>query len=158
VPKAAPSFEAPTPGLRRSGEVSHPTPKVGAFAPVSRQRLTRVGLALLPKPLYGAPEATGLPIEASSGGRTKFNRSRFGIPKPHVLEAACVGEAGTLVGWQIPSMEIKASGRGDYCRTKFTAHGFPRGYCMRTKSVGGFKTGDMVRAEVPNGKKVFHLV
>jgi hypothetical protein len=43
----------------------------------------------------------------------KFNRSRFGIPKTHALDAACVGEVGTLVGWQIPSMEIKASGRGD---------------------------------------------
>jgi hypothetical protein len=33
------------------------------------------------------------------------------------------------------------------------AYGFPRGYCMRTKSVCGFKTGDMVRAEVPKGKQ-----
>ena len=32
-------------------------------------------------------------------------------------------------------------------------YGFPRGYCMRTKSVRGFETGDIVRADVPNGKK-----
>jgi 5-methylcytosine-specific restriction endonuclease McrA len=38
-------------------------------------------------------------------------------------------------------------------RTKLTAHGLPRGYCMRTKSVRGLQTGDMVRDEVPTGKK-----
>jgi 5-methylcytosine-specific restriction endonuclease McrA len=103
--------------------------------------------------LYASLADTGLPVEASSGGRTKFNRSRLGIPKTHALDAACVGEVGALVGWQQPTLAIKASGRGDYCRTKLTAHGFPRGYCMRTKSVRGFQTGDIVRAEVPTGKK-----
>jgi 5-methylcytosine-specific restriction endonuclease McrA len=94
-----------------------------------------------------------VPCNTEKGG-TKYNRARLGIAKTHALDAACVGEVGTPVGWQIPSTEIKASGRGDYCRTKLTAHGFPRGYCMRTTSVRGFnnKTGDMVRAEVPNGK------
>jgi hypothetical protein len=38
-------------------------------------------------------------------------------------------------------------------RTKLTAHGFSRGYCMRTESVRGSETGDRVRAEVPKGKK-----
>jgi hypothetical protein len=102
--------------------------------------------------LYEALSNTGLPVEASSGGHTKFNRSRLGIPKGHALDAACVGEVETLTGWQIPTHTIKATGRGVYCRTKLTAHGFPRGYCMRTKRVHGFQTGDMVRAEVPNGK------
>jgi hypothetical protein len=104
--------------------------------------------------LYEALADTGLPIEASSGGRTKYNRARLGIPKTHALDAACVGQVGTLVGWQVPTLEIKASGRGDYCRTKLTVYGFPRGYCMRSKAVRGFQTGDMVRAEAPTGKKV----
>jgi hypothetical protein len=30
---------------------------------------------------------------------------------------------------------------------------FPSHSCMRTKSVRGFQTGDMMRAEVPTGKK-----
>jgi hypothetical protein len=58
-----------------------------------------------------------------------------------------------LTGWQVPTLEIKATGRGDYCRTKWTKFGFPRGYCMRTKHVHGFRTGDMVRAEVPKGAR-----
>jgi hypothetical protein len=64
-----------------------------------------------------------------------------------------VGAVGALVGWQQPTLAIKATAGGNYCRTKLTAHGFPRGDCMRTKSVRGFQTGDLVRAEVPTGKK-----
>jgi hypothetical protein len=37
--------------------------------------------------------------------------------------------------------------------TKLTAHGFSRGYCMRTRSVRGFQTGDMGRVEMPTGNK-----
>ena len=103
--------------------------------------------------LHEALADTGLPIEASSGGRTKYNRSRLGILKGHALDAACVGEVEALAGWQMPTLAVKATGRGSYCRTRLTAHGFPRGYCMRTKVVRGFQTGDMVRAEVPTGKK-----
>ena len=103
--------------------------------------------------LWEKLQDTGLPVEASSGGRTKFNRSRLGIPKTHALDAACVGEVEVLTGWQVPTLEIKATGRGDYCRTKWTKFGFPRGYCMRTKHVHGFRTGDMVRAEVPKGAR-----
>ena len=49
---------------------------------------------------------------------------------------------------------ISATGRGSYQRTRLTAHGFPRGYLMRKKSVYGFQTGDMVRADVSKGAKV----
>jgi hypothetical protein len=105
--------------------------------------------------LWEALQDTGLPIEASSGGRTKFNRSRLGIPKTHALDATCVGEVRAIAdGWQkARTRTIKATGRGTYCRTNVTASGFPRGYYTRTKIVHGFKTGDMVRAEVPKGKR-----
>lgn len=97
--------------------------------------------------------ATGLPVEAGSGGRTKWNRARLGIPKTHALDAACVGAVEAVHGWRTPVLAIKATGRGAYQRTSLTAHGFPRGYLMRTKQVRGFQTGDMVRAVVPSGKK-----
>jgi hypothetical protein len=105
------------------------------------------------RPLYEVLADTGLPVEASSGGCTTHNRARLGIPKTHARDAACVGAVATRVGWAVPTLEIKATGGGDYCRTKLTAHGFARGYCRRTKAVRGFQRGDMVRAEVPNGKK-----
>ena len=104
--------------------------------------------------LANALQTTGLPVELASGGRTKFNRHQLGIPKTHALDAACVGEVVAVLGWQRPSLQIKCTGRGSYQRTRLDKYGFPRGYLMRSKDVRGFRTGDLVRAEVPaNSKK-----
>ena len=103
--------------------------------------------------LFETLKATGLPVETGSGGRTKWNRSRLGIPKTHALDAACVGDVDRIEGWQMPALTIKATGRGSYCRTRLTRHGFPRGYLMRCKRVRGFQTGDLVKSKVPTGKK-----
>ncbi len=103
--------------------------------------------------LFQALDATGLPVECGSGGRTKWNRTRLGVPKAHALDAACVGAVEALTGWAAPSLTIKSTGRGAYQRTRLDAYGFPRGYLMREKSAFGFSTGDIVRAEVPSGKR-----
>lgn len=103
--------------------------------------------------LVNALKTTGLAVETGSGGRTKFNRSQLGIPKTHALDAACVGEVGSISNWKISTLSIKATGRGCYQRTRLTAHGFPRGYLTRKKQHFGFQTGDMVKANVPTGKK-----
>jgi hypothetical protein len=113
-------------------------------------------------PPKDAVSATTLPTPAAS------TACIFGIPsrewclvqppdeastgKPVSAKASYKAHRVALVGWQQPMLAIKASGRGDYL-TKLTAHGLPRGSCMRTKSVRGFQTGDMVRAEVSTGKK-----
>ena len=104
--------------------------------------------------LYFALRATGLTVEASTGGRTKYNRSRLGVPKTHALDAAAVGDVGTLQNWRQPTLTIRATGRGSYMRTRVTKYGFPRGYLIRHKHVHGFQTGDMVKAVVLKGKKV----
>jgi hypothetical protein len=96
---------------------------------------------------------TDLPVEAASGGRTKWNRTRFGIPKTHCLDALCVGSLDNVKDWQRPYLAIKATGRGSYQRTRLTRFGFPRGYLMRQKQVFGFQTGDMAVAHVSDGKK-----
>jgi hypothetical protein len=93
---------------------------------------------------YEAPADIGLPVEAWSGGSTKFNRPRPGTPKTHALDAAFVGEMETLTGWQTPTLQIKASGRDDYC--------CPRGFCTRSKIVRGFQTDDMGRTEAVKRK------
>jgi 5-methylcytosine-specific restriction endonuclease McrA len=103
--------------------------------------------------LFCALKETGLLIEAASGGRTKWNRSRLGVPKTHALDAACVGAVDAIANWEAPSLSIKAMGRGAYQRTRLDAYGFPRGYLTRQKRIRGFQTGDMVRATVPSGKK-----
>ncbi len=98
-------------------------------------------------------KACGLPLELASGGRTKFNRSRLSIPKTHALDAACVGEMDFLTNWNIPTLEINCCGRGSYQRTRLDQYGFPRGYLTRQKSIEGFQTGDLVKANVTKGKK-----
>ena len=60
----------------------------------------------------------GVPLELSSGGRTKFNRSRLSIPKTYALDAACVGEIDFLTNWNISTLEITCCGRGSYQRTR----------------------------------------
>ncbi|AGW88959.1 RNA-guided endonuclease IscB [Cupriavidus sp. DF5525] len=103
--------------------------------------------------LLNALKSFGLPVETGSGGQTKYNRRRLDIPKSHALDAACVGNVHSVWPWQRPILRIKCAGRGSYQRTRVTAHGFPRGYLMRSKRVFGFQTGDMVKAVVPSGKK-----
>ena len=103
--------------------------------------------------LFEALRRTGLPVTGFSGGRTKFNRTRLGIPKSHALDAACVGETLALKGWRQPVLAIRAMGRGAYARTRVDRSGFPVGYLMAEKSVRGFRTGDIVRATVPSGKR-----
>lgn len=104
--------------------------------------------------LHRALQQSNLPLETGTGGRTKWNRHILGIPKTHALDAVCVGSVDAVYDWQCPILNIKATGRGSYQRTRLTAHGFPRGYLTRKKSVYGFQTGDMVRADVPKGKKI----
>ena len=95
----------------------------------------------------------GLPIGTWTGGRTRWNRARFGIAKTHALDALCVGDlAGILVG-RLKTVVITATGRGEHCRTNWSNKGFPRGYRLRQKQVKGFKTGDRVRAVVPDRLK-----
>jgi 5-methylcytosine-specific restriction endonuclease McrA len=66
--------------------------------------------------LYEALADTGLPVEASSGGRTKSGAP--GIPNSPARDAACVGEFGTLVGWRadgygfaVPASPVPVFGR-----------------------------------------------
>ena len=91
----------------------------------------------------------GLPVTIFSGGFTKFNRVKLSVPKAHALDAACVGRVTELSAWVRPVFYIKATGRGSYQRTRVTKEGFP----PRTKTVQGFRTGDLVKAIVPKGNK-----
>lgn len=103
--------------------------------------------------LFQSLKETGLPVQTGTGGRTKWNRTRLGIPKGHALDAVCVGLVSHAQGWGCPVLAIKASGRGSYKRTRLNRHGFPRGSLMRQKQVHGFQTGDHVCAHVPQGTK-----
>lgn len=103
-------------------------------------------------------QSFGLPIEVASGAQTKYNRVRLHIPKGHALDAACVASVEGVTNWQIPILEIKSMGRGAYQRTRINASGFPRGYLTNSKRHFGFATGDLIKAEVPSGKKAGYYV
>lgn len=104
--------------------------------------------------LFNALKAKGLPVLTGSGGLTKFNRTRLGLPKTHYLDAACVGQILNLRVLTKKPLLIKATGHGSrqMCRTdKF---GFPSRHVPRNKFIQGFQTGDIVKAIVTTGKKV----
>ena len=105
--------------------------------------------------VYDVLVDTGLPVECGTGGRTKYNRTRLGLPKEHYYDACCVGEStpDTLVIKTNEVLVITARGRGSHCRTNVNASGFPRGYLVRQKLFFGFSTGDYCKADVKNGKK-----
>ena len=132
-------------GNQTAGEFGHPEVEVTARRPLKDAAAVNVTRFALVEAL----RRTGLPVGTWTGGRTRWNRARFGIEKTHANDALCVGEiAGVTLG-KLKTLRIKATGRGEHCRTNWTEKGFPRGYKMRQKQVRGFKTGDVVRAAVP---------
>ena len=100
-------------------------------------------------------KATGLPVETGSGGLTKFNRSQREIPKTHWSDAACVGTSTpqALKTAGVVSLLIRATGHGSRQMCVMNAYGFPRTAAKGARTVHGFKTGDLVKAVVPAGKK-----
>jgi len=104
--------------------------------------------------LYNELIATGLPVEAGTGGRTKYNRTRQGLPKTHWIDAACVGastpDALRLLTTQ--PLAITCKGRGSRQRCRTDKYGFPKQHLSRHKRHFGFQTGDLVCANVPKGK------
>jgi 5-methylcytosine-specific restriction endonuclease McrA len=101
--------------------------------------------------LYRRLQATGLPVEVGTGGRTKWNRTQRGLPKAHWIDAACVGvstpEQVICVG--IVPLAITATGRHSRQMCRTNAYGFPDKAPKATSRVVGMRTGDLVRAVVP---------
>jgi hypothetical protein len=96
----------------------------------------------------------GLPLEAGTGGRTTYNRTRQGFVKTHWLDAACVGASTPeyLIVSGVRPFSITAKGHGSRQQCGTDAYGFPIRHKPRAKSFLGFQTGDLVRAIIPMGK------
>jgi 5-methylcytosine-specific restriction endonuclease McrA len=99
---------------------------------------------------------TGLPVETGSGGRTKYNRVQRHLPKTHWLDAVCVGASTPehVHVQRVVPLAIQATGRQSRQMCNMDEHGFPRGRAKGPSRVGGYHTGDLVRACVTKGKKV----
>ncbi|MFQ5772422.1 MAG: RNA-guided endonuclease IscB, partial [bacterium] len=106
--------------------------------------------------IYRRLQSTELPIEVGSGGLTKFNRVKQGLPKTHWLDAVCVGKS-TPEGLRTSGVKpllIKATGHGSRQMCRVDHFGFPRTKAKQFKRVKGFQTGDTVKAIVTKGKKI----
>jgi hypothetical protein len=110
--------------------------------------------------LFDRLKSCDLPIETGSGGLTKFNRVRRGLPKEHWIDAACVGNSTPerLDTAAIKPLRVKATGHNSRQMCRVDKHGFPRTGAKAVRRVEGFRTGDYVKAVIPNGKKAGTLV
>jgi 5-methylcytosine-specific restriction endonuclease McrA len=134
-------------GTRTAAEFGHPEIQAQARAPLRDAAAVNVTRWAL----YQRLKATGLPVETGTGGRTKWNRTRCGLPKTHWLDAVCVG-ASTPERVPVDSvmpLQITAMGRHSRQMCRTNAAGFPDKGPKATSVVGGLRTGDLVRASVP---------
>jgi 5-methylcytosine-specific restriction endonuclease McrA len=132
-------------GNQTALEFGHPEVEVQAKRPLKDAAAVNATRFKLVEALRGCD----LPIGTWTGGRTRWNRARFGVEKTHALDALCIGDLAGVRPGKLRTLTIKATGRGEHCRTNWTKQGFPRGYKMRQRQVRGLKTGDRVRAVVP---------
>jgi 5-methylcytosine-specific restriction endonuclease McrA len=104
--------------------------------------------------LYDSLKATGKVVVTGSGGMTKYNRVRLGLPKTHYYDAACVGSTPELIVLADQPLNIKAMGHGtrQMCRTD--KYGFPCKHVPRFKFVHGYQSGDIVKAVLIKGKYI----
>ena len=68
----------------------------------------------------------GVEVAVGTGGRTKWNRTRLGVPKGHAYDALCVGVVDRVRYWDIPVVSIKCLGRGSHQVSQPDSYGFPR--------------------------------
>jgi 5-methylcytosine-specific restriction endonuclease McrA len=99
-------------------------------------------------------KATGLPVLTGSGGQTKYNRTRLGLPKAHWIDAACVGTVETLKLATMQPLLIRATGHGTRQMCGTDKYGFPKRHRSHQVKHFGFQTGDFIKAIVTKGKKL----
>ena len=98
-------------------------------------------------------EEFGLPVYNSYGYITKYTRKRLNVPKTHCLDAALVGgKMDKIYNTNMRPLLIKAIGRGNRQKATTNKYGFPIKHNKRNKKVNGFKTGDIVKAKIVQGK------
>jgi 5-methylcytosine-specific restriction endonuclease McrA len=108
--------------------------------------------------LFDRLKLTGLPVFTGSGGLTKFNRTKLGLPKTHWLDAACVGVVETLKVLTDRPLLIKSQGHGNRQMCGTDKYGFPTRHRTNKKVHFGFQTGDLVRAVVTFGTRIGEYV
>lgn len=137
-------------GTKTAAEFGHPEVQAKARLPLKDAAVVNATRWAL----FNRLKAIGIPVEAGTGGRTKFNRVIQGYDKAHWIDASCVGESGEFVyiNEQHHPLLMKAMGHGSRQMCGTNKYGFPNRHRLRQKRHFGFQTGDMVKAAVPSGK------
>lgn len=94
--------------------------------------------------LYQRLQNTGLPVECGSGGRTKFNRMRFDLPKEHWIDAACVGVTERIKTCGVKPLIVQCRGQGGRQKAVVNKFGYPQQY-RPLRPILGWRTGDFAR-------------
>ena len=136
-------------GSRTAVEFGHPEIQATARQPLK----DAAAVNITRWELWRRLSENGLPIHCGTGGRTKYNRTRFDLPKAHWIDAICVGEMKSLyLPPTLTPLHIQSMGHGCRQMCRMDKYGFPRTGSKGSRRVFGFKTGDMVNAQVPAGK------
>jgi 5-methylcytosine-specific restriction endonuclease McrA len=137
-------------GNRTAAEYGHPEVQRRAKRPLK----DAAAINATRRALVARLREDGLPVEQATGGETKYNRTRLGLPKAHWVDAACVGQTGAavLVPETMALLTIISTGHGTRQMCGTDRYGFPIRYRGHQRTHRGFRTGDLVVAQVPRGK------
>ena len=102
--------------------------------------------------LFNRLKQSGLPVRTGTGGKTKYNRTRLGLPKAHWIDAACISDVDNLKILTTHPLLITANGWGNRQICTINKQGFPKAHRTRCKTFFTFQTGDIVRAILPTGR------
>jgi hypothetical protein len=97
---------------------------------------------------------TGLPVTTGSGGLTKFNRTRLGLPKTHWLDAACVGVVNKLRVLTNQILSVKTTGKGTRRLCRIDKFGFPCSKPRQAYEHNNYQTGDIATGKGVTGRVV----
>lgn len=92
--------------------------------------------------LFQCLKDEGLPVRCGTGGRTKWNRKRFGWPKSHWLDAAAVSRMDELRLATTQPLLIECKGQGGRQKALVNKYGYPIQH-RPLKPVRGWRSGDM---------------
>ena len=85
---------------------------------------------------------------------TKYNRTKQGYAKDHWIDAACVGISGkeVVIPKTIKPLIVTKQRRNNRQMTLMNKYGFPRTKAKGSKTAFGFRSGDIVKANITSGK------
>jgi 5-methylcytosine-specific restriction endonuclease McrA len=95
-------------GNRTAAEYGFPEVEAQARCPLKDAAMVNTTRFALVREL----EKLDLPVTSWTGGRTRWNRALFGIPKTHAMDALCVGELAGVHAGELKMVTITAKGRG----------------------------------------------